>query len=348
MCRICCGMILTGLISVVPFSRAGEGDDRGDAPFRDKIVLFGAKRVAKPNTVAILKMNPDGTRVEVVLDLEKPGTPFGRISPDGRRLAFGTEFGTGEVLVSILEADGHVHEIPGEGFVSAWSPDGRSLACHRRDEKGERWQNAIIDTGTGVVRALDSLNPDDAIVDWSPGGGRIAIMVANRDRGLLSRWKGEAGPFRQIDLADPDGSHRVRITPGSGDCIWPRFSPDGSRIAYYQRQMIGEKSFKSIVIRHLEGEPRIVAIRSDRLDAELRETAEAPAFPSYWGPHGEPCWSPDGKRIAVVLDNFKWRSSNPGAPDRFALAFATPDGRIERTIDLETIGISWVTRIDWK
>jgi len=81
-----------------------------DAPsFRGKLVLFGAQRVPqKSGTVEILLMNPDGSGVESHLKLDDDVARMtGRISPDGRRLAFGTISGDGKRSETwILEVDG--------------------------------------------------------------------------------------------------------------------------------------------------------------------------------------------------------------------------------------------------
>jgi hypothetical protein len=49
----------------------------------------------------------------------------------------------------------------------------------------------------------------------------------------------------------------------------------------------------------------------------------------------------------ACLSNGKWAG---GISDRlrFALVFATPEGRFERGIDLKKLGIVFVCEIDWK
>ena len=60
-------------------------------PFQGKIILFGAQRVPPVSgAVEIIRMNVDGTEIESLLKLKDVGYMTGRVSPDGRRLAFGT------------------------------------------------------------------------------------------------------------------------------------------------------------------------------------------------------------------------------------------------------------------
>ena len=86
---------------------------------------------------------------------------------------------------------------------------------------------------------------------------------------------------------------------------------------------------------------------SARPDEELRVVESYPSYPYYWFPNCAPCWSPDGSRIVACLNNAKWAH---GITDkiRFALVFATPEGRFERGVDLKKLGIVFVCEIDWK
>jgi len=56
---------------------------------------------------------------------------------------------------------------------------------------------------------------------WSPDGS------------WLTFWGG-VGLNSQIYVARPDGSGFHRVTDGSGDLVWPDFSPDGLKISYHQ------------------------------------------------------------------------------------------------------------------
>lgn len=155
-----------------------EPDRPEAAPYRGKLVFFGAQRAGETGT-AILKMNPDGTDIETVIAEKSPVDMFGRISPDGRRLAYSLGLGDDEpIRVEILEADGGRRQVAGDGWVMAWSPDGGSLLCFGPVDGG--WKSTIVDLKSGEVRPVP-LPKDDAVEDWSPVGDRISIMVGNRD-----------------------------------------------------------------------------------------------------------------------------------------------------------------------
>jgi hypothetical protein len=333
------------------FAIAAPVDDEtiaSDAPsFCGKLVLFGAQREPrKSGTVEILTMNPDGSGVESHLKLGDVGRMTGRISPDGRRLAFGTISGNGKRTETwILEADGSRRKVPIEGMIRAWSPDGTSLACFR--QKGaDGLESLRIEVESGRVHAMP-VPPSDLIEDWSSMGETLSVMAGNREHVFEHPGKGTYR-LRQIDLVGPDGSRRLRITKDPLlDNIWSRFSPDGSLVAHEQRRHIKDKVFEYYVVCGRDGGHPVEVIRGDKLDEELRFVESYHSYPYYWFPNSAPCWSPDGSRIVACLNNAKWAR---GITDklRFALVFATPEGRFERAVDLKKLGIVFVCEIDWK
>ena len=178
-------------------------------------------------------------------------------------------------------------------------------------------------------------------------GETLSIMAGNRDHFFEHPGKGTY-PLRQIDLIAPDGSRRRRITRDPLlDNIWSRFSPNGSLIAHEQRRHVKDKVLEYYVVCGHDGAHPVEVIRGDKLDEALRVIDSYLSYPYYWVPASYPCWSPDGSRIVACLSNGKWAG---GISDRlrFALVFATPEGRFERGIDLKKLGIVFVCEIDWK
>lgn len=322
---------------------AASGWAQGDEPrFRGKIILFGAQRHHQRGVAEILALDPESLKVGVIYEGIPAQGAIGRISPDGKKLAFAGDPGA----VTILEEDERLREIVGAGPVAAWSPDGGSLACFRLIQHDpSHWQSIIVDAQTGQGRVLAGASPD-AVMDWSPDGKRLALMDADPADDPDPPPINPPYPYRQIDLADVDGNRRVRISPRSGDSLFPRFSPDGALIACSQRESIGDRRTWTIVIRRVDGKGPAASIRTDLLGASLRPIDGPPTFPTYWIPQGSPCWSPDGKQIVACLAHHERAPEDGRLINRFALVFATPDGRIQRTLDLESIGITWATSID--
>ena len=333
------------------FAAAAPVSDETRAPealsFCGKLVLFGAQREPrKSGTVEILTMNPDGTGVESLLMLNGVHRMSGRISPDGRRLAFGTMNGDGKENESwILESDGSRRKLPVDGMIRAWSQDGKSLACFR--QKGaDGWESLRIEVDSGRVHTMP-VPQSDLIEDWSPVGETLSVMAGNSEHVLEHPGKGTY-PLRQIDLLAPDGSRRSRITHDPLlDNIWSRFSPDGSLVAHDQRRHVKDKVLEYYVVCGSDGGHPVEVIRGDKLDEQLQPVDSYPSYPYYWFPNGAPCWSPEGSRIVACLNNAKWAR---GRTDklRFALVFVSPLGRFERGVDLKKLGIVFVCEIDWK
>jgi len=341
-------LLLAGTACFAFRAHADEEMRRSDPPsFRGKLVLFGAQREPrKSGTVEILTINSDGSGVESLLKLDAVHRMTGRVSPDGRRLAFGTMSGDEKRFETwILEADGHRRKVPVDGTVSAWSPDGSSLACFRR-KGADGWESLFVEVESGRVHAMP-VPPSDLIEDWSSRGATISVMAGNREHVFEHPGKGNY-PLRQIDLMTPDGSRRRRITSEPLlDNIWSRFSPDGTLVAHEQRRHVKDRVLEYYVVCGRDGDHPVEVLRGDKLDEQLHVVDSYPSYPYYWFPNSAPCWSPDGSRIVACLNNFKWAR---GRTDklRFALVFATPEGRFERGVDLKKLGIVFVCEIDWK
>jgi Tol biopolymer transport system component len=87
----------------------------------------------------------------------------------------------------------------------------------------------------------------------------------------------------------PDGTEQRRLTEGPSLNVFPRFSPDGRRIAYHRQDREGD----SIWVVNIDGSGRHRVLRE--------ENDLSP---------GHCCWSPDGQSLACTV--LQWQRDEQG------------------------------------
>ena len=228
----------------------------------------------------VVLMAADGTGRRVVA----PG-PYGppRWSPDGTRLAFSGRDAVQGLWVADLVGGGLKRLHQGETGQPSWAPDGSALATAEAywlpgeptsELDYQRVRLVVVPLDGGASRGLGDHGP----AVWSPDGAWL----------LTGTW-----------LLAPDGSQRRELftnppperQDAEGRTEWsePRFSPDGSTVAY---------RYDTWVVTTQRGASGIGTMRVDGTDRrELsRHTTESR---TYIGDRS-PRWRPDGSELVFV------------------------------------------------
>lgn len=254
-----------------------------------------------------------------------------RVSRDGRMLAIsrsgvsgGREIENTGVWTLDSEGKGEPRRVSDFGGVTSWSPDGSQLIVARwswDEEEDEpirgNWRLNVDGTGATELPIPET----DSVHDWSPDGQWL-VTVSDRHP--------PHGRGYQLYLMRPDGTDERRLTEG-GLNSWPRFSPDGQRIAHLR----SEKGEVGLWVVNIDGSGRRLVVR------EENDT----------GPSQFCCWSPDGKSLAFPMETWsrdeegrRFVNGLEGSNPRFAIIDS--DGSNLRTFDLPHAG--WLGAPDWR
>ncbi|HYH08950.1 MAG TPA: toll/interleukin-1 receptor domain-containing protein [Thermoanaerobaculia bacterium] len=231
-------------------------------------------------------------------------------SPDGERLAVGTE--TGDIHIWRLDGGENSPEAvfrgqAGAGTVSlSWSPDGRALASVTETGPVQIW-----DTATTIARTIHeptTYRDNDRVrtltfegLSWSKAADVVAAWTANNDLAILR----------------PNGKREILPARGFGQSAEFRsysWSPDGASLAYVSESKSltvfdTVRSTRRTLTPSVQGDPTGVAWSPDGTTIAVW-TSEAPV--QFWSPTGgatpKPiagdsisafAWSPDSREVAV-------------------------------------------------
>ena len=215
-----------------------------------------------------------------------------RWSPDGTRIAFKSNRGSGNYDVWVMDANGanpvRITDHPANDHDPVWMPDGQSLIfSSERDSRSDLYRVWLSDRR--VERLTRNFVGRAIMPDVSPDGRSVAFAAQTLAR--LQFWEFQV---HVLDLA----TGRTRALDNSGGACWPSWSPDGRSIANVL----------------LATEPSTIQIRND--DGSAPRTLRGD--PALW--HYYPKWSADGRWLALSV------SPAHHAGEDWDLAVAPADG----------------------
>ncbi len=236
---------------------------------------------------------PQGDPVEV-LSIGLASVRHLAFSKDGRRLAYSALTTSSNIWSAPVGGGSPTPLTTGIARNSrpAFSPDGSRIAfgSWRTYQNNDIW---VMDADGGHARQLTTDPSSDDFPTWFPTGDRIAFLSTRR------------GPLGLFSIPAEGGVEKLLADLGP-DAESGRLSPDATRIAYNSKK--GGKTV-NVWVSKADG----TAARQLTFDEELM---------------GFPCWSPDGKLLAVEMkrgDDFHIAvvPSEGGSPEQLTFAKGT-------------------------
>jgi eukaryotic-like serine/threonine-protein kinase len=334
-------------------------------------------RICYANDNELYLANSDGSESKRIASLPGPAS-WPRWSPDGKLIRFTVQDTNGRTSLWEVAPDApnpHVlfsrPDHSSSECCGSWSPDGKHFVFQLTQNGGTslwevREQHSLFGTSISEATRLTDGPLNVSAPLFSTDGHRIYAVVQQRRGELVrydanlrtfqlylggisadhvefsrdSRWIAYASfPEGTIWRSRPDGSERLQLSSAPISALFPRWSPDGQRIAF-----MGSRSGSAV---------KIYLVQSKGSEPERLMPDDSPEIDPNWSPDGNsimfaklpsvndtdkgspliqildlksrrittlpgsegltaPRWSPDGRFVAAVaLSGGKW--GNPAA-----------------------------------
>ena len=230
-----------------------------------------------------------------------------------------------------------------------WSPDGTKLTFVQRDEKGEKGELWYVDTATGEKKVLvsaaklASLDPDVNKVKNEREKERLtryhvaAYLWAPDSKHLIFDSQG------QLWMYDLGSETAVQFTSASDPSGDPKFSPDGSHVAYTRKH--------NLYVRPVSGknEKQLTKDTGENLfngDIDWVYAEELGVRSNYF-------WSPDSKEIVFLhMDETKvpvypitdWMPTHPNVENEKYPKVGDPNPVVKLgVVDADKGKVRWIS-----
>jgi WD40 repeat protein len=260
-------------------------------------------------------------------------------SPDGKRLATGSQDGT--VRVWHAETAKVLLTLPGDSSIEtvAWNPDGRRLATGSYDGTARVWDTEIgkklltISGGASVAwspdwRYLATVGWDNTAKVWNAETGKQLLSINRRGNSLgVMAWSPNGKRLAIVDESKNvkvwdglTGQESLVISGNDADVRSVAWSPDGKRLAtgsddktakVWDTQtgnelstLLGHQGVVNVVAWSPDG--KWLATGSDDKTAKIWNATTGEELPILSGHSNwiiSVAWRPDGKRLATGSDD---------------------------------------------
>jgi Tol biopolymer transport system component/imidazolonepropionase-like amidohydrolase len=223
-------------------------------------------------------------------DTQKPQAVRGikgtTISPDGKQIAFAA-LGDLWLLAKGTKTPERITQGPTMELEPTWSPDGTKLAyVSDRNGNMDVW---IRDLKTGQDRNLVDLADDLHYPSWSPDGTKLAFYQSDPRNawGRSTLYVADVTYTADVNVPKTRKLHESIFVPSQAS-----WSADGKTIAV--------SALHPYSSRYREGVSEVLLISFDGKND--RYVTPAPAHSLATRGQNGPVWSPDGTKMAYVLD----------------------------------------------